>query len=259
MGPGCEPKNAPRGNRAGGRGRFRAFRRGGQPTDCLSKLRQDRTVGKLSRMMALLVTHSNRSNETGARRRSVAILGLVVVLLGACTSQEQKAQVQALDSALLRARMATREAVDCRDRLAQAPRYRVLAQRMPLTDIGAATLPQMADPGLATREEIAALDDWTRNLNICRERLLLAIDTALPSLGPIIEAARDDDAAAFVALAHHRLTWGATVMRLMKNRTKLRAALIAQANRTVTDISRLQQQELDRRTTILSSVIRILP
>ena len=97
---------------------------------------------------------------------------------------------------------------------------------MPLADIGLATLPQMTDPAYTGPDEIAALDDWTRSLNVCRERLVTEIGPTVPSLGPIIEGARDGDAAAFVALAHHRRTWGATVMQLMKNRTKLRRSLI---------------------------------
>lgn len=204
--------------------------------------------------------NDQEKSEAGrARFRSAALGVLAVLLLGACTDQEQKAQVQALDTALQRARTATQEAIDCRAHLAQESRFRILERRMPLMDIGSATLPQLADPAHATAKEIVALDAWSRDLNTCRERLLQALNTTLPSLGPIVEASRDDDAAAFVALAHQRSTWGDTVAQLMKNRTKLRAALIDQANQTVADISKLQQQQFDRRTTILSSVIRILP
>ncbi len=210
-------------------------------------------------MLAPLNAHRDNSRGSGARVRSPSRVLLAVLLLAACTNPEHDAQVQALDTALRGATVATQEAIGCRARLAQEPRFRMLQRRMPLTDIGSATLPQMADPAHATLEEIVALDAWSRGLNTCRERLLQALNTTLPSLGPIVEASRDDDAAAFVALAHRRSTWGDTVVRLMKNRTKLRAALIDQANQTVADISKLQQQQFNRRTTILSSVIRILP
>ncbi len=48
-------------------------------------------------------------------------------------------------------------------------------------------------------------------------------------------------------------------MRLKSNRTELRARLIARADQVIAEIDKLQQEQLNRRTTILSSVIRILP
>jgi hypothetical protein len=84
-------------------------------------------------------------------------------------------------------------------------------------------------------------------------------NTTLPGFGPIIEQARDKDDAVYVMLARHKLTWGQGVMRLKINRTEMRGALIARADQIDARIGSAQEEERNRRTTILSSVIRILP
>ncbi|HQT79048.1 MAG TPA: hypothetical protein PLD10_18500 [Rhodopila sp.] len=180
-------------------------------------------------------------------------------LLGACTGAVQQAQMQHAQDNLNRFLAATQQAVSCRVTAAQSPRFEILNRRMPLTDVGAATLPQMIAPGYASSAEVSALDEWLRVVNTCRGQLLQATTNTLPSFVPIIEASRDNDDAAFVGLARHKHTWGETIMRLKDNRTRFRAALIARADQAGADLSTLQQQQLDRRATVLSSVIRILP
>ncbi len=150
-------------------------------------------------------------------------------------------------------------AAECRATVARDPAYRILRRHMPLTNPGTATLPQMADAERATSDEITALDAWTRDTNACRERLLQETDRTIPTFGPIIEQARNDDNAVFVMLARRELTWGDAVMRLMGNRTQMRSGLIHGADQVISDVARLQQAELGRRTTILNSIIRILP
>jgi hypothetical protein len=154
---------------------------------------------------------------------------------------------------------ATNDAIACRITAAQNPRYRILAERMPLTDIGSASLPQMTDPGLATRAQILSLDAWSHDLNACREPLLQVTYNTLPSFGPIIEAARDEDDATFVQLAEHKVTWGEAVMRLKRNRTTLRANLTARADQVLAELGKQEEEQRNRRATILSSIIRALP
>lgn len=129
---------------------------------------------------------------------------------------------------------------------------------MPLDDIGRASLLQMADPELVTSSEVAALDAWTGDLNACRERLLQVANKTLPAFGPIVEASRDDDDAIFVELAQRKLTWGRAVMRLKSTRTRLRADLIARADQVLGEARKLEQQQLNRRVTLLSTVVDIL-
>ena len=155
--------------------------------------------------------------------------------------------------------VAAQDAVGCRATAARNPRYLVLDRHMPLADVGSASLPQMLDRTLATGAEVSALDAWDHDVNACRERLLQVTDRTLPSFGPIIEASRDADDAVFVKLAQHRLTWGEAVMRLKDNRTKLRASVVDRADQVTAELGRAQQEQLGRRTAILSSVIRILP
>ena len=150
-------------------------------------------------------------------------------------------------------------AIDCRATATSNPRYSILNVHMPLDDVGKATLPEMIDSHLATSDEVAALDAWTRDVGDCRDQLLQVTYASLPSFGPIIEQARDKDDSVYVMLALHKLTWGQGVVRLMANRTDLRTALITRADEVIARVGAAQEEERNRRATILSSVIRILP
>ena len=154
---------------------------------------------------------------------------------------------------------AANDAIACRTATAQNPRYRILDERMPLTDIGSASLPQMIYQGFATPAQVLALDTWSHDLNACREPLLQVTYNTLPSFGPIIEAARDEDDATFVQLAEHKVTWGEAVIRLKRNRTTLRANLTARADQVLAELGKQEEEQRNRRATILSSIIRTLP
>jgi hypothetical protein len=156
-------------------------------------------------------------------------------------------------------RAAAQDALTCRATASANPRYTLLAAHVNLDDVGAATLPQMVDPAHATPEEIAALDAWSREVNTCRERLLVSVDTTLPSFGPLIERGRDDDDAIFVKLAEQKISWGEAVVALKTNRTRLRGDIVAKADQVDAGFNKLRQDQLNRRTDLLSSAIRILP
>jgi hypothetical protein len=148
----------------------------------------------------------------------------------------------------------------CRAAAAAKPGYAVLAPHMPLDDIGLATLQQMIAPARATSDDIAALEAWVRDVNTCRESLMLKVsESALQSFGPLVERGRDADDAVFVKLAQRKITWGEAVVALRVNRTKLRADVIASGRQVVAEIDKAQQQQLNRRADILNAVIRTLP
>jgi hypothetical protein len=186
------------------------------------------------------------------------LVGAMPLIAAACAgpSQLERRNVE-LD--LQRFVAATNDAIACRTAAAQNPRYRILDERMPLTDIGSASLPQMTYPGFATRAQILTLDAWSHDLNACREPLLQVTYNTLPSFGPIIEAARDEDDATFAQLTKQKVTWGEAVMRLKRDRTTLRANLTARADQVLAELGKQEQEQLNRRATIFSSIIRALP
>ena len=186
------------------------------------------------------------------------LAGTILVVAAACAGPPQL-EIRNIELDLQSFVTATNDAIACRATAAQHPRYRILAERMPLTDIGSASLSQMTDPGLATRAQILALDAWSYDLNACREPLLQAAYNTLPSFGPIIEAARDEDDATFVQLTEQKVTWGEAVLRLKRNRTTFRTNLTARADQVLAELGKQQQEQLNRRATILSSIIRALP
>jgi hypothetical protein len=193
------------------------------------------------------------------RRSCFGMLAGAMPLVAVACAPLSQLEIRNTESDLQRFVAATNDAIACRTTAAQNPRYRILDERMPLTDIASASLPQMTDPGLATRAQISALDAWSHDLNACREPLLQVTYNVLPSFGPIIEAARDEDDATFVQLAEHKVTWGEAVMRLKRNRTTLRANLTARADQVLAELGKQEQEQLNRRATILSSIIRTLP
>ena len=185
------------------------------------------------------------------------LAGTMPLVAAACAPPSHEIRNIELD--LQRFVTATNDAIACRTTAAQNPRYRILAERMPLNDIGLASLPQMTDPSLATPAQILALDSWSRDLNACREPLLQVTYNTLPSFGPIIEAARDEDDATLVQLTEQKVTWGKAVMQLKRNRTTLRANLTARADQVLAELGKQEEEQRNRRATVLSSIIRTLP
>jgi hypothetical protein len=186
------------------------------------------------------------------------LAGTIPLVAAACVAPSQL-ELRNTELHLQRFVAATNDAIACRATAAQNPRYRILNERMPLTDIGSASLRQMTDPGLATRAQISALEAWSHDLNACREQLLQVAYDTLPSFGPIIEAARDPDDATFVQLTERKVTWGEAVMQLKRNRTTLRADLTAHADQVLAELGKQEDEQRNRRTTILSSIVRVLP
>jgi hypothetical protein len=193
----------------------------------------------------------------------VAACAIAMALLGACADSESRSQMKAqkmqAQENLRRFREAAQQAIHCRAEAARNSRYDVLNEHMPLTDLDDATLAQMTDRELATDSEIAALDSWTRDMNRCLEPLLREANATIPSFGPIVEASWDSDTVVFVKLAHRETTWGEAVIRLKSNTTKMRADLIARADQVSAQISKVDQTEYNRSTSIITSIIGVLP
>jgi hypothetical protein len=193
----------------------------------------------------------------------VAVCAVAIALLGACADSESRSQVKAqkmqAQEDLRRFREAAQQAVHCRAEAARDSRYQVLSEHMPLTDLDDSTLSQMTDKKFATDSEIAALDAWTRDMNRCLEALVREANATIPSFGPIVEASWDSDTVVFVKLAHREMTWGEAVIRLKSNTIKMRADLIARADQVSAQISKVDQTEYNRSTSIITSIIGILP
>jgi hypothetical protein len=193
----------------------------------------------------------------------VAACAVAIALLGACADSESRSQMKAqkmqAQEDLRRFRDAAQQAVHCRAEAAQNSRYQVLSEHMPLTDLDDATLSQMTDKNFATDSEIAALDAWTRDMNRCLEALVREANATIPSFGPVVEASWNDDTVVFVKLAHREMTWGEAVIRLKSNTIKMRADLIARADQVSAQISKVDQTEYNRSTSIITSIIGLLP
>ena len=190
--------------------------------------------------------------------RRVAAPAVAVLILGACTSALSQPKSNAEDS-LRRFRVEAQTEIKCQAAAARNPQYQILRGDMPLTDFEAVTLSEMANQNFATNEEISALDAWTNDINVCLQPLLHDTDATVASIGPIIEASWNDNNAVFVKLVHHQMRWGETVTRLKGDRIKLRADVIARADKVSEELGKLQMAQFNRNTAIITAAIGILP
>jgi hypothetical protein len=193
-----------------------------------------------------------------SRWRGFLALSIAISMLGGCVLDEA-AKTLHTENSLRRFQKATQDAVECRAALARSPKYRILNQRMPLTDLDSASLWQMADLGLATKGEISALNAWIGDLKPCRDRLIEEVIVTLPGFRPTLEAGWNDDEAVFVKLAHHKVAWGEAIMALKSNATKLQTEVISRADQVLAEIEKQEETQISRRTAILSSIVGKLP
>ncbi len=72
---------------------------------------------------------------------------------------------------------------------------------MPLVDVNEATLTQMTDMSLATRNDYYVIADWQRDIRACRARLLEVIERADRLYVPIVLTGWNNDDQVLVLLA----------------------------------------------------------
>jgi hypothetical protein len=86
---------------------------------------------------------------------ALRLLVVILCLMGAaCTSSdiESRELVDAAESSI-------RAGIECRSSVSGTPEYRSLAQHMPLVDVNEATVTQMTDTSLATRNDYYVVAD----------------------------------------------------------------------------------------------------
>ncbi len=154
---------------------------------------------------------------------------------------------------------ASRAADACRAEIAAKPRYALLAAHMPLDDIDRSTLAQMTDQRLITDAERAALFAWNEELRTCSDAALATAMRSLPAFAPIIMEARAENDAILALLAERKLTWGAAVVRLRTNRARALGKVADRATEMIVQLTRAEQAEEARRTSVVNALIGTLP
>ena len=190
--------------------------------------------------------------------RRVVVPGVAVLLLVGCSNALSQSRLQAQDN-LRRFRAAGQREINCRAAAARNPHYQILRQDMPLTNFAAITLSEMSNQNFATKNEILALNSWTSDINACLEPFIQETDATIPSIGPIMEASWNDENVVFVRLAHHRMKWGEAVTVLRTDKIKLRSDLIDRADKVSEELSRIELARFNRRTSVITTVLGILP
>jgi hypothetical protein len=165
---------------------------------------------------------------------ALRLLVVSLCLMGAaCTSSdiESRELVETAESSSIRA------GSECRSSVSSTPEYRSLAQHMPLVDVNEATLTQMTDTSLATRNDYYVISDWQSDIRACRARLLEVIERADPLYVPIVLTGWNNDDEVLVLLAQRKLTWGDAVMRLRVNRAETLTKVADQLSRSMAQLN----------------------
>jgi hypothetical protein len=154
---------------------------------------------------------------------------------------------------------AARQALECRSSVAAEPRYRVIAAHMPLSDLSQATLRQLADPASATREESDVLAAWRDELQLCRDQVVASVLSTDAEYAPMVLAAWNKDDATLVLVVNSKIGWGEAVSQLKTHLVEMLTKIIDTAYRNAAALNRSRDTVLDRRLSILTKLLALVP
>ena len=210
------------------------------------------------RVHTVLLISAQAKRSGGAYGHVILALRLLVVipcLMGAaCASSdiESRGLAETAESSI-------RAGSECRSSVSGTPEYRSLAQHMPLVDVNEATLTQMTDTSLATRNDYYVIADWQRDIRACRARLLEVIEREDPLYVPIVLIGWNNDDEVLVLLAQRKLTWGDAVMRLRVNRAETLTKVADQLSRSMAQLNQEKEAALSRRVSFINAVLKAIP
>jgi len=141
----------------------------------------------------------------------------------------------------------------CGTELYNSPEAAVLRQHSP-SDAREATLSQLADQSLPTRQEIASIMAVHARAQTCRKALLDGLVNTTPTVVPVLAkafAAAEDDTIAF---AQRRISWGERTRRSRDRIIALQAAIQGEEGRIVSGLEQSHQAELARRQEALNAL-----
>ena len=179
-------------------------------------------------------------NAAAFRRATIAVL--IAGFLGGCaTAAQRQYQAMATGNAAI-----SGQARNCVSEVYNSPDAAVIRSHTPL-DPREATLAQLSDQSLPTRQEIAVVLTLHQRIQSCRKAILNGLQNTTPSVIPILAkeyAGADDDTIAFV---QRKMSWGERVKRARDRVLSLQEALQAEGRRIVAGLEGSHEAELARR------------
>jgi hypothetical protein len=173
---------------------------------------------------------------------------IALLLTGCATAAQRQYQTMAAGN-----REIIAQAKSCTAEIYNAPEAAGLRRHSPL-DPREATLTQLSDLSLPTKEEVAAILMLHPRLQACRKAILDGLLNTTPSIIPILAkeyAAADDDT---IALVQRKLPWGERMRRARDRVVALQSALQVEAQRVVSGLEQSHQAELSRRQAALNAM-----
>jgi hypothetical protein len=186
---------------------------------------------------------------TITRFRFLAI-GLSISLAGCATAAQR--QYQAMASGI---QAIVSEAKACTAQAYNSPEMAIVRPHFPL-DPRDATLAQLSDQSLATKQEAEAILAVYPQLQACRKAVLDGLQKTTPSAVPIMAkeyAEADDDT---ILLVQRKISWGDRVKRGRDRLVAAQAALSAEDHRITAGLEQQHEAELARRQAALDALAR---
>ncbi len=175
------------------------------------------------------------------RSRHGLIAGLAVVLASCATpALRQFKETNGAAEAAITANKA------CMSALTASPAYSDLAQHLPLSS-AAPSLEQLADPSVPTSEQVAALLDWHKGVQICRQQFLDAAQASFPFM---VVALQQDYAEAdnlLLRLALRQASFGEVNRQISQLRVAANARNIRAYSAWKSDLQEENREELAQR------------
>ena len=174
--------------------------------------------------------------------RNIAVALLAPLLLVGCATAAQR-QYQTMASAV---QSVLAQAKVCTSEIYNAPEAAPLRAHSP-QDMREASLTQLSDSSLATKQEADAIIALHPRVKVCQKAILdgfMPVDAAVIPILTKSYAEGDDDT---IQLLQKKMTWGERVHRGRDRSNILLAALQAEGQRVTAGLERQHESELARR------------
>jgi hypothetical protein len=173
--------------------------------------------------------------------RAAAAVGMAGLLVGCATQAQQQYRAIATGNQAIVAKAAA-----CDAEVYDAPEGASLRPHFPM-NVRDATLQQLSDTSLATKQEIDAILLLYPRLQACRRATLEGFVNTMPGVVPMLAKTYSDNDDDVVLLIQGKLAWGEAVRRWRDRASAAQAAMLTEAQRVTAALEQSHEAELARR------------
>ena len=140
----------------------------------------------------------------------------------------------------------------CNSAVNNNAKYDKIAARDPIRT-GAATLAQLSDELLITREEADLLIAWQSEIQPCRDKYIATIRAVVPQIALTREEAGSARDAVFVELIERKISWGTATSKIRDINSQTAREVTSEMQQVTSQLDRQNQAELEQRAIALQN------